>query len=130
VSIKAEWFDETRTIIYVEYIGQWTWQEWKPIQAQLIKMMSSVDYKVDYIINMTNSSYPPPGVLYRWNEFMIISPGNLGVVVFVGMRSVLKALVNTFCYVFPEAAKNYPFEFARTVAEADAILTRHREEWA
>jgi hypothetical protein len=128
MAISLEWFDEAHNIIYISYVGHWTWQEWQIVHPELIKMMVSVDHKVDFIVNLTNSSYPPPGALYRLNEFVASSPNNLGVVVFVGMMRFMKAIVKTFWTVFPDLARRYPFEFARTVAEADAILTRYQEE--
>jgi hypothetical protein len=92
-------------------------------------MMDSVSDKVDFIVNMSHTDCVPPGALYRLKKIIEVDHPLQGMVIWVGVNALMDAISDTVMKMFPELAQHYPFEYARTTAEAYEILMRNRREW-
>jgi hypothetical protein len=131
MSVIVSWFDEEQTILLTSFIGQWTWDEVWAAHEQGSRMVKGLDYRVDSIFDLTHSSpFPPPGVLLQFRRVAELRKPTNGITVIVKPSRVVRAIAKVFWLFYPASAENYPFEFADTVAEAYAVLTRHHEEWA
>lgn len=131
MSVIVEWFDEEHTILLTTFIGRWTWEEVWAAHQQGNKLVSDLDYPIDSILDLTRGSpYPPPGTLTQLRRISELRKPTNGIMVIVRPSHVVRAITKVFCLFYPALAENYPFEFANTVAEAHAVLTRHHEEWS
>jgi hypothetical protein len=129
MSVRIEWYDPENTIIYYEFTGHWTWEEFEAAYQQSLAMMKGVSDKVDFIVNMSHTDYVPPGALYHFKKIVEADHPMRGTTIWVGVNALMGAISDTFSSTFPSLAETYPFEFARTTAEAYENLMRHRREW-
>lgn len=129
--VQVEWLDEEHTILLTTFIGRWMWEEVWTAHIQGREMVSGLDYRVDSIFDLTPSHpFPPPGSLVQLRRIAETKMQAKGITVIVKPSRVVRAITKVFWLFYPASAEKYPFEFAMTVAEAEAVLTRHREEWA
>lgn len=129
MTISARWFDEEHTIILTEFIGSWTWDELWTAYRQILKMADTVDGKVDNIVDLTHSfPLPPPGALTQLRKVAEYQHPNTGITVYVKASLMMRGIATLFWKYFPDSAEKYPFEFAKTRAEAHARLKRYRDE--
>lgn len=47
--IIPKWEDNEKTIIYVQFIDDWSWSEFTPVREIIVEMLGSVSHMVDYI---------------------------------------------------------------------------------
>jgi hypothetical protein len=131
MTVTTQWFDDEHTIILTEFIGNWTFEELWTVYNNALGMVKSVDHKVDCIVDMSRSSPAlPSGSLIQLKRIADYQHPQTGITVYVKANKLMKAITKVFWLFYRSSAEKYPFEFARSVAEAHAILTRHREEWA
>jgi hypothetical protein len=131
MSITIEWFDDDHTILLATLKGQWTWEEVWEADEQGAKMAMEMGHRVGAIYDLTDSNpFPPPGALFHLRRSVDLNRNPRGLTVIVKASRMVKAITKVMWLFFPSSAEKFPFEFADTVAEADAILMRHREEWA
>jgi hypothetical protein len=128
MSVTARWYNVEKTIIYYQYTGKWTWDEFTVAFNKVSLMMRSVDYKVDFIIDMRYCNFLPAGSLGRMRSLAQTPSEQRGISVYVGMKPYMVAVVKTFAFIYWMLVDNLPFEFAGSVAEAYQNLMRYREE--
>jgi hypothetical protein len=128
MSVRVRWYNVEQTIIYYQFSGIWTWEEFGAAFKQVAIMMQPLDYKVDFIIDMRYCNFLPAGILSKMRSMAEISSEQRGITVLVGMKPFMMAVVKTFLYIYWMLVDNIPFEFANSVAEAYQSLMRYREE--
>ena len=126
--VTEEWFNTEHTIMLTTYTPQWTWDEvWESFERG-VKMTKNLDYQVDSIVDLSQATAPPPiGTLRQGKKFADSANPQRGMTVLVKANRWIKAMTKVFFFFFPASAAQFPFEFADTVAEAEAILSQRRE---
>jgi hypothetical protein len=131
MTVTTQWFDEEHTIILTQFIGNWDFEELWSAYDQARNLVRDVDYKIDCIVDLTHSSYLlPSGALAQLKRVADQQHPKTGMTVYVKANRMVRAVTKVFWLFYGTSAEKYPFEFANTIAEAHAVLTRHREEWA
>jgi|FLYN01.1.fsa_nt_gi hypothetical protein len=118
MAVSVSWDDEGRTIIYMLFEGNWTWEEFHPVFAENLKMLDSVDHKVCFIVDMLKAKTLPSGALTKVKQVADVNHPNGGLTVYVGANPLLRALGQAFLKIYPKSAQVYPFDFAATIEEA------------
>jgi hypothetical protein len=130
MSIKVRWYNDDQTIIQYEFVGEWGWEEFEARYEDTLCLLDSVNHKVDFILDFQRNESFPEGFLDRLIEAAEYNHSNMGIALYVGVPEVMRAIGEMLDMLYPHLVETYPFEFAETVAEAEATLTRHRSEWA
>ena len=125
MGVIVRWYDDDKKIIYYEFTGKWTWEEFEPAYDETIRMMDSVDYKIDFIL-LLNTDHIPPGAIQRIKRAADYNHPNMGLAVYVGLHPMIVPLGKIFLKLYPKSAQYYPVDFARTIAEAEAILAERQ----
>jgi hypothetical protein len=127
MSVTVRWWDEDQqTIILYEFTGKWTWSEFYPAYDESIRLMDSVEYKVDFIMDLLNSQHIPPGALQHLKRAADFNHPNMGLAVYVGINPLIQALGRMFRKIYPASARYYPFDFAQTIEEAEMKIAQRR----
>ena len=124
--VTAQWEDDEKTIIHLRFEGQWTWDEFHAAFAVYIKWLDESTHIVDFIVDMLQSSGLPSGALQQVKRLADMNHPNSGLSIYVGMRGFLQALGQAFIRIYPRSAEKYKFEFASTIEEARAKISKRR----
>jgi hypothetical protein len=128
MGVTVRWYNDEKTIIYYEFTGKWTWAEFEPAYTETLRLMDSVDYKTDFILNMIPAEHIPAGAIQRLKRAADYNHPNMGLAVYVGLHPMIVPLGKIFLKLYPNSAQYYPVDFARTVAEADNLLAERQLE--
>jgi hypothetical protein len=122
MSVTVRWHDDQKRIIYYEFVGKWTWDEFEPAYTETLHMMDSVDHKIDFILDMLNIDHIPSGAIQRLKRAAEYNHPNMGLAVYVGLHPMIIPIGKIFLKLYEKAAAYYPVDFARTIKEAEEIL--------
>lgn len=125
MGVIVNWTDDEKKIIRYEFPGQWTWDDLYNAMSQVNEMMASVPYNVYVVISLEHSKGIPPGALTHLRIGTLKGAPNWGGGVFIGMSSLLTALLNTFTTLNKKLGERYAI--AKTDDEAMAIINKWRE---
>jgi len=128
MGVIVRWYDDQKKIIYYEFTGKWTWEEFEPTYDETLRLMDSVDYKTDFILNMLNTDHIPAGAIQRVKRAAEVNHPNMGLAIYVGLHPMMRPLGKIFLKLYPKAAQYYPFDFANTIEEAEAMLARRQSK--
>jgi len=125
MGVIVSWTDDEKKIIRYEFPGQWTWDDLYNAMNQVNEMMASVPYNVYVVISLEHSRGIPPGALTHLRIGTLKGAPNWGGGVFIGMSSLLTALLNTFTTLNKKLGERYAI--AKNDEEAMAIINKWRE---
>ncbi len=124
---KCYWDDsDTKTIVRIDYIGNWTWDEHFKVADEGRQMTLSVTHRVDYIGDLTLGQQPRGGsALSNVKAVLRRLAPNSGIVVNV-VAPFEAVLLNVFKKFDRELGK---IMFgAKSVEEARRIIAQEREK--
>lgn len=120
--VNIEWDNDDQTIVRMEMVGHWTWDEAYAGAERGYAMLQSVEYEVGVIIDFSRSAGLPPNALPNARRMIQRRHPRTGLTVFVGANTLFMALWNVFAKVYTLFAQKQNSIFAATVAEARRIL--------
>lgn len=126
--IRVYWEDETRTIVYYDFEGVWTWDELYTAFYQAIAMENSVCHRVDVILDMRQSGRLPANALLHVKNIADKQPPNIGLSVFVTNNAFVASLYTVAIKVYGKIA--HYFRLAATLEEARDMIAAARQETA
>jgi hypothetical protein len=129
MAIQVGWQDENKRIIRCAVSGRWTWDELQTALGKTIKLMDSVDHKVDFVIDLRNGSFVINPLSILGQARSVATPEthrNEGVKVVIGANSLVQTAYNTYRGITSAMGKNQVFHFADTEAQAYDIIQRER----
>lgn len=125
--ITTQWADEAKTVIHVRCGRDWSYHDFMENDRRVTEMMDSIDYPVDYILDVRGAP-PPPGIISHFPEMARTAAGvnhpRACRVVLVGLDSYMHVVREIF-------SKMYPKEYskmlqANTLEEALELLQSAR----
>jgi hypothetical protein len=124
--VSIEWVNPEHTIIQLNFVGKWTWEEYSRVGlVDLPSIMETEPHTVHIISNLLQSGpLPTGGALSHARNVTNNLPPNWGILVLVNKNMVIDALVNVFRTAFKNGmgAKTYS---VKTIEEAMLLI---REE--
>lgn len=126
--VSVRWENDAHDLIRFDFVGRWTWEETHKALDQNLALLDSVDYVVDFIVDMLQSDGLPSGVLQQLKRVAELNHPNSGLTIYVGVNPLLNALGAAFRRTYPRTAVIYAFDFAKTIEEAHAKIARWRAE--
>ena len=105
--VNAVWDDEAKTIVRLDYIGKWTWDDVYVATEAMNEMMKSVSHPVSIIHNMFDSAGIPSGAITQARKFTEGLPENWGLSVVIGSGLFAESLVNVFGKLYRKLGEHY-----------------------
>ncbi len=125
MGVIVDWTDNEKKIIRYDFPAQWTWDDLYNAMNQVNEMMASVTHHVYVVISFQQSKGIPPGALTHLRIGTLKAAPNWGGGVFIGVSSLLKALLNTFTLLNKKLGERYAI--AKDDEDAMAIINKWRE---
>ena len=122
--VTIEWDNPEKTIVRMEMIGNWTWDEARAGADKGYVMLDSVDYEVGTIIDFSQGTSLPPSALANARSMIQRRHPRTGLTVFVGANAVFLSLWSVFSKVYSLFARKQNSVFAGTVEEARTLLSK------
>jgi hypothetical protein len=124
MGIKVTWDNEDHSAIRYDYEGKWTWNDLYEAVKECHRLLDSVNYKVDSIIDLEHSSLLPENALSHGQSVVKMSHPNQGIMIVVGANALVRSLLDIYKRIY---VKNTPpVLVARTMAEARETVQRRR----
>jgi len=60
--IEIQWYDASHSIIWIRLTSPWTWNEFATLNERSIDMVSTVNHRVCYLVDMSEVRHLPPGL--------------------------------------------------------------------
>jgi hypothetical protein len=124
MAVVVDWTDPDKKIVRYDFPAQWTWDELYDAMNQVNEMLATVPHMVYVIISFENSNGLPPGALTHLRIGTLKAASNWGGGVFIGVSSLLTALLKTFTLLNKKLGERYAI--AKTTDEALEIINRWR----
>lgn len=108
--ITVQWYEEEQKNIQYDVVNIWSWQDLADAIEEAIALLDSVDYKVNLIIDFTNTTYIPPVSIVHLNKVAnapTVNHPNTKKLIMVGANKYIQVIFNVFKKVFPFAAERY-----------------------
>lgn len=96
--IMNSWKDEAKRILYVEFVDNWTWEEYHNSMAEALAMIAKIDHHFVQLIDMRNANAMPantsavPQIMRGRKQ----ENQDMGITVIVGAETIVRVIVNVF----------------------------------
>lgn len=118
--ISVRWDNTEKTCIYYEFIGQWSWDEFDAVYADVYEMLDTVKHKVHAIVDLRNSHLLPQNTLTQMRRLTFQQHENGGITIFITENNFAHTLFNILTGVLREAKRI--FRIVRTPEEAYQLI--------
>jgi hypothetical protein len=125
--IKSEWGNPQKTVIHSVFDPIWTLDEYHAMIDTMHKMVISVDHRVHFISDFSNSNASPAKLLSTGRHIENTMTENSGINVIVNASGFLKAMANVSQRLFLKDVQLY---FANSLEEAYQIVEKHEQTHA
>jgi hypothetical protein len=116
------WENEEHTIVRMELIGRWTWDEAYKGSDEGYRMLESVDHVVNVIIDLRPSIRFPELALTHARNMINKRHPRTGLTVFLGANMLFVLLWRSFSRLHKQLTGKQDFTFATSIEEAHKIL--------
>ncbi len=118
--ISVRWDNTEKTCIYYEFIGQWSWDEFDAVYADVYEMLDTVKHKVHAIVDLRNSHLLPQNTLTQMRRLTFQQHHNGGITIFITENKFAHTLFNILTGVLREAKRI--FRIVHTPTEAYQLI--------
>jgi hypothetical protein len=127
--IQVEWDNDDKRTIRYTFTQGWQWNELGDAFMAADELVSSVDYKVDVIMDFSPSSMLVPGNAISQSQRAFANPRNknLRLTVLVGNRFIT-VLTNTVQKLLGSRGEKWELRFANTLADARQIVAEFQRK--
>lgn len=125
--VKATWHDHNRTILHMQFSGDWNWEEYYPVLSDAQTMVTQISHNYFVVMDFTHSARRlPPNLLTHFRKAAENAPDHRkGVVIVTKQLMLVRVLVNTISRVL---SFNYAIKMVTTFDEAESIVTEELEK--
>ncbi len=124
MGVVVDWTDAEKKIIRYDFPDQWSWDDLYNAMNRVNEMMATVPHTVYVVISFEKSKGIPPGALTHMRIGTLKGAPNWGGGVFIGVSTLLKALLNTFTLINKKMGERYAI--AQSQDEAMNIINKWR----
>jgi len=125
--VEVRWDEEDPTIIRIDVVGDWTWEEYDASTDILQAMILSVEERVDIIADLRQTGAMPPVDISTSIRYMRRSrdsrPANFGITVNIGGNAFIKEVFKTMDIIDVNKPKT---AWVSTLEAARQYITEHR----
>lgn len=119
MTIDVSWGNPERTVIRMDFAGDWTYDEVLVVLDGIADMLDAIQHPAITIIDMRSVKFAPNISLSIYRRLAVsrfMNHPNLRVVCLLGVQTYVRMLAITFSKLFPEAYRK--FRMVETVEEA------------
>ena len=122
MTISVNWYNEEKTIAYVQFAPGWTWDDFWAMNQSFAEMAQTVDHNIVLIVDMTEAGMPNQFVpeLSKIATTSSERPQHLDFTIVVGLGVMLETVTNIFTRLYRRATSHV--RFVSTLAEALEIV--------
>lgn len=102
MSIGIAWDNEAQTVIRVDFVSKWNWDDYHEMVKTLAHMIDDVGYQVDIIYNLQQSAPLSSGAISHGASTLRLLDGKFGVLMIVSSAGYVKAILSTFRTVYKQ----------------------------
>ena len=117
--INVRWLDDTKTIIVLEYVGAWTWDELFRARSAAAEMRGSWDAPLPSIQDLTRGQFLPKDIFANAHRVSATMPEN-SFIVLVGANTLARAVLETLRRL--GRGRQQQYHTAATVEEAATLI--------
>lgn len=128
MGIQVRWDNDEKTVICYSFEGRWTWDELHDAIAESRRLLDAVDYKVNTIADMRQSTILPPSLLSNARAIMSGSHPNEGFTVVVGSNKLVQIMYDMTKRVYPRLLNENRLIVLPTMEQAYARLDQKRQQ--
>lgn len=107
--INTSWYNEQETIIYIQYQGSWSLEEYHGNIDLTSSMVAEKSHPVVIITDFTKSGAIPPRILSAGKHSETASPDNVLATYIFGLDRYMEMLAKMFQKMFPKSTKGLTF---------------------
>ncbi len=126
MSVEAVWDDAEKTIIRLAFSPQWTWEDFYRSNSVTDAMVASVDHRIGFLIDMSQTREFPAGVsAAKVKEAIRFTHPNSSIAVVVGSSMFIQAMAATVVRVL---GRREDILFAEGIDQARAMIRSHLQK--
>src|SRR5262245_53175291 len=123
--VQATWDNSEKTVILLNFEGNWTWEETYEAVEQRNRLVETVANDVDLIVNFGEAGLRvPPNAITHTRKIMSYPNDQIGRVAIVGFKSIHITLWNVVRKIYSTLGKNDQFILVASLDEAREVLTK------
>ncbi len=120
------WYDEEQTIILIDIVKTWNWEDAYEGIRQQVAMTETVEHPVHGVFHFHDVPTVPRGFgLTHIARLMKMRAPNEALTIFVGTHTLLQMLINAITSVYGMADITTKYHFVATLDEAFAIIANY-----
>ena len=123
--IELDWDDPEKTIILYTFFDPWTWDEYYATNPKRDKMFSETNQVIDIILDFRKGKRLPPQAMTQLHKIGSWGSPQRGVVIILGVHSMLQLLANIMSSLYPQSALKAPRP-AKDINEAHRLISEIR----
>lgn len=128
MAFEIAWLDEKKMAIIYSFGAEWNWSEFVEKDKIADEMMSSVNHKVDIIVDFTLTTHFPANALSKFRQLIRDSHPNRGRIILVGTLMLFKTMAGDFLRLIPPMSKD--ILVVNTLDEARRMIETREHEIA
>lgn len=102
MGIGIFWDEQDDSILYMEFVGKWSWVEYRRACDELMAVIAEVDYRIDIILDMRKAAAAPmDSDNDALRESLETSPYNLGLMIAVGADQFTRMIIGLMQKMIP-----------------------------
>lgn len=87
--IRVGWGNQDRTYIYVQFVGQWTWEDYYQGYETWLQLVNGVTHTVSTLANFSDSRGIPQGALTHFHKTFTVLGNKGGEFIVVGADTMI-----------------------------------------
>ncbi|GAB4515498.1 MAG: hypothetical protein OHK0046_19120 [Anaerolineae bacterium] len=124
MGIHVSWDEED--IIWLDFVGKWTWLDYRYASDDIIKMVKTVRHRVYIIADMRRAAPAPKDSDNQTvRDSLEMAPANHGLVIFLGADRFTQMIIGIMQKFIPIVHRK--IKMAQTLEEAQAIVFQERD---
>ncbi len=123
--IELDWDDPEKTIILYTFFDPWTWNEYYATDPKRDMMFSETNQVIDIILDFRKGKHLPPQAMTQLSKIGSWDNPQRGVVIVLGVHSMLQLLANIMNSLFPQTVLKTPRP-AKDIDEAHRLISEIR----
>ncbi len=131
MAMQVGWQDNNKEIIRCTTDGRWTWDDLQRALNATIKLMDTVEHKVDFIIDLRRGSFAINPLSILGQARNVATPEthpNEGVKVVLGANGMVQTAYDGYRRIIASMGKTQVFHFADNEAHAHQIIESERDK--
>lgn len=121
--VSVQWDNESKTIIYYEFSGKWTWVEYREAINTAVQMVEDLPYIVNMILDFRNTGFLPENALSVFGSSVKKPAKDFDLAVVVTNSSFIIAVHKMFQRIYNKFGEK--IVTAKTLAEARVLLAEY-----